>query len=255
VAGLGVRSLDRRVPVPTTHDEVARLALTMNELLERLEAADRRQQEFVGNASHDLQSPLAVFRTELEVALSRADLEEWQRTGRHLLTESDHMEALVGDLLFLEQTAAHRSVESTPLDLEDLVAEEVARFRPGGSVHVSLTASGAPVRGNRQQLSRMVRNLLMNAAEFAAERVLVEVGEQDDTAVLVVDDDGPGVPEQHREDVFDRFFTLDRARDRRSGGTGLGLAIARSIAEAHGGTVALEGTAPSSRFVVRLPGL
>lgn len=255
VAGLGVRSLGRRVAVPATHDEVARLAETMNELLDRLEEADRRQQEFVGNASHDLQSPLTVFRTELEVALTRADLEEWQRTGRHLLSESSHMESLVGDLLFLAQTAGQRTVEYTPLDLEDLVAEEVARLAPQNSVHVDVTASGAPVWGNRQQLSRMVRNLLSNAAELASNHVTVSVGEEDGVIVLVVDDDGPGVSEEHRDAVFDRFFTLDRARDRRTGGTGLGLAIAQSIAESHGGSLALEGAAPTSRFVVRLPSL
>jgi signal transduction histidine kinase len=101
----------------------------------------------------------------------------------------------------------------------------------------------------------MVRNLLMNATEFAHEQVVVQVGEEAGSVVLVVEDDGPGVPEGHREDVFERFRTLDRARDRRTGGTGLGLAIARSVAEAHGGTIALEGTAPTSRFVVRLPSL
>ncbi|MEO7350472.1 MAG: ATP-binding protein, partial [Marmoricola sp.] len=254
VAGLGVRSLEGRVPVPPTNDEVARLARTMNELLERLEAADRRQREFVTNASHDLQSPLTVFRTEIEVALARADLDEWQRTGRHLLSESDQMEALVGDLLFLAQAEELHSVERSALDLEDLVAEEVARLQ-GGSLEVRLTAGAAPVRGNRQQLSRMVRNLLLNAAEFAAAKVTVSVGGHDDSAVLVVADDGPGVPEEHREDVFDRFVTLDRSRDRRTGGTGLGLAISRSVAEAHGGTITLEGAAPTSRFVVRLPGL
>lgn len=255
VAALGVRSLGRRVEVPKTRDEVARLATTMNELLERLEVADRRQQEFIGNASHDLHSPLALFRTELEVALAGADLHEWRSAGRRLLAESDQMDALVGDLLFLAQTVEPRAVETTPLDLEDIVAEEVTRLAHGGSAQVGLTARGAPVRGNRQQLSRMVRNLLVNAAEFAHERVAVDVGEEHGIVVLVVEDDGPGVPEAHRAEVFERFFTLDRARDRRTGGTGLGLAIARSVAEAHGGTITLEGTAPTSRFVVRLPAL
>lgn len=255
VAGIGVRALGRRVPVPATHDEVARLARTMNELLERLEVADRRQQEFIGNASHDLHSPLAFFRTELEVALATAKLDEWQQAGRRLLAESDHMDALVGDLLYLAQTAERREVETSPLDLEDLVAEEVTRLAHDGSVQVALSARGAPIRGNPQQLSRLVRNLLINAAEFASERVTVDVGEDEGTVVLVVEDDGPGVPEAHRADVFERFFTLDRARDRRTGGTGLGLAIARSVAEAHGGTITLEGTAPTSRFVVRLPAL
>jgi signal transduction histidine kinase len=255
VARLGVHSLDSRVRVPPTNDEVARLASTMNELLDRLEAADHRQREFVANASHDLQSPLSVFRTEVEVAMARADLEEWRRTGRRLLDESDRMEALVADLLFLAQVEDLHSVERSPLDLEELVAEEVARLQNERRVGVTLTVGAAPVRGNRQQLSRMVRNLLLNAVEFADSRVTVTVGAEDDTAVLVVDDDGPGVAEERRLDVFDRFVTLDRARDRRAGGTGLGLAIARSVADAHGGSITLDGEAPTSRFVVRLPGL
>ncbi len=255
VARLGVRSLDGRVPIPRTNDEVARLASTMNDLLERLETADRRQRDFVANASHDLQSPLTVFRTEIEVALTRADLEEWRSTGRHLLEESDRMEALVSDLLFLAQSEHLHSPDQSPLDLEDLVAEEVSRLDRGGPVRLVLRADATPVRGSRHQLSRMVRNLLLNATEFAHTQVTVTVSEVNGSAVLAVEDDGPGVPEDRREAVFDRFVTLDRARDRRTGGTGLGLAIARSVAESHGGTITVEGTAPSSRFVVRLPGL
>ncbi len=255
VAGLDARSLGARVQVPPTHDEVARLAVTMNDLLARLESAEQRQREFVGNASHDLQSPLSVFRTELEVALARADLEEWQHTGRHLLTENAHMEALVGDLLFLAQADESQPAARSALDLEDLVAEEVARIAAGGRIRVDLQTDPVPVHGNRQQLARMVRNLLLNAVEFAEQRVAVELREEDGTAVLVVSDDGPGVPEHDREEVFHRFFTRDQARDRRSGGTGLGLAIARSVAETHGGTLVLDGTGPTSRFVVRLPTL
>ena len=253
VAAVGARSLHRRVPVPRTHDEVERLARTMNELLDRLETADRRQREFVGNASHDLQSPLTVFRTELEVSLARGERSAWEDTAHRLLLETDRMESLVSDLLFLAQVEEDRRTGHDPIDLEDLVAEEVARFPREGPVRVSLRASPAPVRGDRRELARMVRNLLQNAAEFAVERVEVHVGEQAGQVTLSVEDDGPGVAEQHRDEVFERFFTSDASRDRRSGGTGLGLAIARSVAESHGGSIELEGDPPTSRFVVRLP--
>ena len=257
VAGFGPRSLQRRIAVPPTNDEVARLAATMNGMLDRLEAADRRQREFVANASHDLQSPLTVFRTELEVTLAGGDLGQWERSGRLLLDETDRMEALVGDLLFLagaDEGAKDATAPAAALDLEDVVAEEVERL-DHGAIEIALTASGAPVRGQRQQVSRMVRNLLLNAVAVADTLVTVEVGEVDGDVVVVVDDDGPGVPQEHREAVFERFFTLDRARDRRGRGTGLGLPIARAVAEAHGGALALEGPAPTSRFVVRLPRL
>jgi signal transduction histidine kinase len=252
VAGFGARSLDRRVAVPATQDEVALLAATMNGMLDRLESADRTQREFVANASHDLKSPLTILRSELEMALAGADEAAWQRTGRTLLGETDRMEALVGDLLFLANAEDGGASAHRPVDLEAVVAEEVARNPRDGEVEVHVAATGAPVNGDRQALSRMVRNLLINAHAFARSRVDVEVGEVDGDAVLVIEDDGPGVPEEHREDVFARFVTLDRARHR-SGGTGLGLAIARTVAESHGGTLTLDGPAPTSRFVVRLP--
>ncbi len=255
VAALSARSLHRRVPVPPTHDEVERLARTMNELLDRLESADRRQREFVGNASHDLQSPLTVFRTELEVSLTRGEQTQWQHTAHQLLLETDRMESLVSDLLFLAQVEDDRRPQYDALDLEDLVAEEVARFPCEGPVQVRLQATPAPVRGVRRELGRMVRNLLQNAAEFAGEHIAVSVGEEAGQVTLTVEDDGPGVPEQHRDEVFERFFTSDPSRDRREAGTGLGLAIARSVVESHGGTIRLEGDSPTSRFVVRLPAL
>jgi signal transduction histidine kinase len=256
VAGFGPGSLQRRIDVPLTHDEVGRLATTMNQMLDRLETADRRQREFVGNASHDLQSPLTVFRTELEVTLERGDLEEWRRTARLLLAETDQMEALVDDLLFLARAEEGIESGSVALDLEDLVAEEVSRFANHSGVEIRLTASGGPVWGQRQLLARMVRNLLLNAVEFADSLVEVRVGDVDGKVQLVVDDDGPGVLDEHRAEVFERFFTWDSSRDRRRRlGTGLGLAIARSVADAHAGSLTLEGPDPTSRFVVRLPRL
>jgi signal transduction histidine kinase len=253
VAGFGPRSWERRVEVPATHDEVALLAITMNAMLDRLEDADRRQREFVANASHDLKSPLTIMRTELEAVLAGDDPTRALAGARAALAETDRMEALVGDLLFL--AGAEDGVRPTlrPLDLEGVVADEIARIPPGGPVEVRLTATGAPVSGSNQDLARMVRNLMQNALGFARTSIEVAVGEQDGQAVLSVSDDGPGVGDQHRDEVFGRFVTLDDARDRRTGGTGLGLAIARTIAESHGGTLTLEGPSPTSRFVVRLP--
>jgi signal transduction histidine kinase len=251
VAAFGTRSRDRRVAVPETGDEIARLAATMNEMLGRLDEADRRQREFVANASHDLKSPLTTLRSETEVALTGADLAGWRETGRRLLAETDRMEALVSDLLFLAHAEETGAETRRALDLETVVAEEVARVPRDGPIAIEVEAGGAPVRGNGQELARMVRNLLGNALAFARGTVWVRVGEVDGQVTLVVEDDGPGIGEEHREEVFGRFVTLDSAR--RTAGTGLGLAIARTVAESHGGTLTLEGPAPTSRFVVRLP--
>lgn len=257
VAALDERSPHRRVEVPGTRDEVARLAVTMNELLARLDAADARQREFVSNASHDLKSPLTVFRTELEVALAQPDRADWPATARLLLEEGARMESLVDDLTYLARSeeGAEPEAPMTPVDLDEVVAEELVRLRSTAQVEVDARLGAAPVNGNRLQLARLVRNLLANAGRHATAQVRVDLEERDGAVRLAVSDDGPGIGEGDREVVFDRFVRLDPARDRRADGTGLGLAIVRSIAAAHGGTVTLDGPAPTSTFVVRLPAL
>ena len=210
-----------------------------------------QQREFVGNASHDLQSPLAAFRTELEVALAHPDGADWTATARSLLAESDRMESLVRDLLFLARADDPTELpEPRLLDLDDVVREEVDRLRPTSDLEVRADLTAAPVRGRREDLSRMVRNLLANAAAHAASRVEVSLLSYGDEVVLAVEDDGAGVPAEHRDRVFDRFYRVDAARTRGAAGTGLGLAIVRSVAESGGGTVRL---LDGSRFEVRLP--
>jgi signal transduction histidine kinase len=250
VAAVSAHDLGRRVPVPPTGDEVARLATTMNAMLARLEASDARQREFVANASHDLQSPLTAFRAELEVAMAHPGDTDWTATARSLSAESTLMESLVADLLFLARAEDAALPEPRLLDLDDVVREEVARLRPTSDVAVNADVTAAPVRGRREDLARMVRNLLANAAGHAATRVDLSLAPVGDRVVLAVEDDGPGVATEHRDRVFDRFYRGESARDRGRPGTGLGLAIVRSVAEGHGGSVGLEA---GSRFVVRLP--
>jgi len=254
VAEISERALDRRVPLPGTGDEVQRLAETMNEMLDRLESAALHQRDFVANASHDLQSPLSVIRTELDVAAAHPDTTRWPQTAQTLRVEADRMERLVRDLLFLA-----RADETPPgppglVDLDDVVLEEVARIRTTTTHEIDTSAvSAAPVRGSRDDLARLVRNLLANACAHAASRVTVSTGQVGDAEVLVVEDDGPGVAVEHRARVFDRFYRADPVRSRDAGGTGLGLAIVRSVTEEHGGTVELDEAGTGARFVVRLP--
>ena len=248
------RALDRRVPLPGTGDEVQRLAETMNRMLDRLEGAARHQRDFVANASHDLQSPLTVIRTELDVAAAHPDATDWPETVHTLRLEADRMERLVRDLLFLARSDG--TPPSTPglVDLDDVVLEEVARIRATSTLDLDTSGvSAAPVRGSRDDLARLVRNLLANACAHAATTVTVTTGQVGDAEVLVVEDDGPGVPAEHRARVFDRFYRADPVRSRDGGGTGLGLAIVRSVTEEHGGTVELDEAGAGARFVVRLP--
>ncbi|MGH8991537.1 MAG: sensor histidine kinase, partial [Acidimicrobiia bacterium] len=236
----------------------ARLAATMNAMLDRLESATERQRRFVGDASHELRSPLAALRADLEVALAGGDghAGEWAHTARRLLGDVQRQEALVQDLLFLaradEDPTSRRPY--TLVDLDDVVLAEVERTRLGAAVSVDTSAvSGAPVRGQVEDLARVVRNLLENAVRYARSRVAVSLGVEDGVAVLTVDDDGPGIPPAERERVFERFARLDSARSRQLGGTGLGLAIARQVVVDHQGSITVEDWPGGARMVVRLP--
>jgi len=250
--------LDRRVPAGGSDDEVGRLATTMNRMLGRLEAARDRQQAFVADVSHDLQSPLAAQRAQLEVARAHPGSTDLDALAADLLATNAEMEHLVRDLLFL--AAADAGAPPAPadqVDLDDVVLEEAARARPTSTVRIDTSAvSGAPVRANRTELQRLVRNLLDNALAHARSTVVLELHAADGVARLDVRDDGSGVPEAERERVFDRFHRGDTARARHTGGSGLGLPIARTLAERSGGTLELaddpDGPA-GAHFVLRLP--
>ena len=241
VAGIGDADLGRRVPVPATGDEVGRLALTMNEMLVRLEDASRRQRDFVADASHELQSPVTALRTQLEVSLATGE-DDWPAAARRMLGDTDQMERLVRDLLFLARTTGDPAPhQRSLLDLDDVTLEEAARVRTRSDVRVDTSrVSAAPVRGDADELRRLVRNLLENAVRHATSVVHLDLRTVDGVAVLDVTDDGPGIAAEDRDRVFDRFFTADGAR-RRGSGSGLGLAIARSVAVRHAGTLELVG--------------
>jgi signal transduction histidine kinase len=255
VADITGSGLHRRVPQPRTGDEIARLASTMNAMLDRLEAATDRQRRFVGDASHELRSPLAVLRGELEIALNHAETADWPAVATRMLGDVARQERLVHDLLFMAR--AEHPVSRAPdtlVDLDGVVFDEVERVRIRSSVIIDATGvSAAPVRGRAEDLARVVANLLDNAVRHAAHRVQVTVGVNGSFAELVVHDDGPGIPLHLRDQIFERFARLDEGRSRDRGGTGLGLAIASDIVEAHGGSIKVEDAAVGARLVVRLP--
>jgi signal transduction histidine kinase len=267
VAEISAHELSRRVPVPPTGDEIARLAGTMNEVLARLDAAGARQREFVGDASHELRTPLTALRAQLEVALAHPGSTSWEPLARELLEDVTGMELLVGDLLQLaREDAGPVTPERTLVDLDEVVLAEIERLRSRtGATGPHLDATGVsagPVRGSSEELARAVRNLLDNAAEHAATTVRVTLTGDDDTVTLVVADDGPGVPEAERERVFERFTRLqpDRARGQvttlRRSGSGLGLAIVRGVVRRHGGSVVVDRSdLGGAALVVRLPAL
>ena len=257
VADISDAALSRRVPEPPGGDEIAQLARTMNAMLDRLQTASRRQRSFVSDASHELQSPLTRLRTQLEVAVAHPASTDWDALAHDLLADSAEMERLVRDLLFLAREDEHpaRPTADELVDLDDVVLEEVARIRVGSRVSIGTGGvSAAPVRGSREQLVRLVRNLLENAERHARSQVEVGVRTGAEAVELVVDDDGPGVPADDRDRIFHRFVRLDDDRSRHGGGgSGLGLSIVATIAERHGGSCLVTDSATGATFVLRLP--
>jgi signal transduction histidine kinase len=255
VAEISMRALDRTVPEPATTDEVGRLARTMNQMLERLRGSAARQRQFVSDASHELRSPLAGMRAELEVALAHKEDADWPGTAGDVLEDLGRLQRLVDQLLVLARldesapVAADRSV-----DLDDLVLREARRARERDGLVVDIRGvSAGRVRGDPDRLRQVVRNLVDNAARHARSKVTLGLQAEAGSAVLTVADDGPGIPAAERERIFERFTRLDEARASDSGGYGLGLAITREIVAAHGGTVEAEDPPVGARLVVHLP--
>jgi signal transduction histidine kinase len=264
-ARIGAADLSARVPQPRTRDEIAALAATMNAMLARLETSAAAQRAFVSDAGHELRSPIAAIRAEIEVA---QQVGTGPTTHVDVLAETARLERLVTDLLTLASAdeGQGRRGQRGDVDIDDLLSAERARIqgRPG----ITVTTDIAPARawGDRAALARVVRNLVDNAVRHSAGRIHLACGiggpDQSLGATgagdvwLRVEDDGPGVPAGDRERVFDRFVRLDEARARDEGGAGLGLAIVRQTVAAHSGHVGFgdAGTLPGAQVTVRLPG-
>ncbi|MCE6996552.1 HAMP domain-containing histidine kinase [Saccharothrix sp. S26] len=237
LADITGHDLARRVPVPGTRNEIARLAVTVNATLDRLQAAVEENRRFVADASHELRSPIAALRAELEIAHAHPDLTDWRAVVDGALRDTYRLQQLAGDLLLLARLDhAPAAASDDVVDLVELVRTETAR-RGDRVPALDLGDRPVRVRGSRPLLARLLANLLDNAERHAADRVTVRLTEADGVAWLHVVDDGPGIPPEDRERVFERFTRLDDARTRETGGTGLGLPIARRIARLHRGAL------------------
>ncbi|MCP2340254.1 sensor histidine kinase [Actinomadura rupiterrae] len=257
LAEISGSDLSRRVPQPSGEDEIAQLAATANQTLDRLERAVNRQRQFASDASHELRTPIAGLRANLEDASMHPEDTDLKGVVESALRDTDRLEHIVTDLLLLARIGTGNAARED-LDLGELARRELARRAavPRAADAPRLVADLAldvGVRGVRMQFVRLLGNLLDNAERYADGTIAVSVSSSGGTAVLTVQDDGTGVPEADRERVFERFTRLDSARSRHAGGTGLGLAIAREIAQAHGGSLTIEDSARGARFVLRLP--
>ncbi|WBB81684.1 HAMP domain-containing sensor histidine kinase [Micromonospora sp. WMMD882] len=283
-----------RLPVPGSHDEIHRLAVTLNDMLDRVEASRARQRAFLADAAHELRSPLTNMRTELEVAGRLGERTDWPAVARDLLVDTERLSRLVDDLLLLarlDEAAAGpsaaagsampagsaapavgsgtvgggrlRARPTGPVELTSLVQAVAARF-PTPPVRVEPAPGPTWTVGDDDQLRRVLTNLLDNAARHCRDAVVVAVTAAESDAgpsaatgehLVTVTDDGPGIPAADRDRVFDRFTRLDDARARDAGGAGLGLAIVRELVRRHDGTVRLADADPGLRVEVRLPAL
>jgi two-component system, OmpR family, sensor kinase len=254
------RDPNQRVPVPQTDDEVTELARTLDDMLQALGASRAetqamlaRQQEFVADASHELRTPLTSVLANLELLADALDDEQGE-AARSALRSANRMRRLLADLLLLARADAQRPAALAPTDLREVVTDAAAELGPIADDHeVSVDAAAVVVAGARDDLHRLVLNLLENAIRHTppGTRVSATVDVVDGEARLVVADDGPGVPPDMRERLFERFA---RGSGDRGGSFGLGLSIVKAVAESHGGSVELDpGDGHGARFVVRLP--
>ncbi|MGN6373029.1 MAG: HAMP domain-containing sensor histidine kinase [Solirubrobacteraceae bacterium] len=258
------RDASRNVPEPAADDEVAELARTLGGMLRELDVAHaeteamlERQRRFVADASHELRTPLTSVLANLELLAESLRGDEAD-AARSALRSSQRMRRLVGDLLLLARTDVGRVVPRQRCDLGEIVVEAAGELGPVSSQHdVTLDAQPAPVEVSRDELHRLAINLIENALRHTppGTEIRVRTERDADRAVLVVEDDGPGVPEQLASSLFERFV---RGAGDRGGSFGLGLAIVRAVAESHGGSVTLSPThpgaeRPGARFTVTLP--
>ncbi len=252
-ASIEIGDLDRRLADPGTGDELDELAATLNGMLDRVRQGVATERRFVADAAHELRSPIAASTALLEVALSTSDL-DWRLAAASVLDEQRRLAALVDDLVLLARLDdAGRATETNEaVMVDDIVVTETSRPFTAAIevVHIEPVA----VNADRRSLERVVRNLLSNADRHAASRIEVQLETHRGSAVLHVDDDGPGIPVEERERIFERFARLDDARGRDAGGSGIGLAIVKQVAEFHGGTViATDSPLGGARLTVTLP--
>jgi heavy metal sensor kinase len=253
--------LSRRIRLQGPNDELKQLADTFDAMLARIDAAFAAQQQFLADASHELRNPLAIIRTNADLALSDNDpqVDELRQAVVVVKRASDRMARLVDDLLALARRESPTfAIEQVDLGRAVTEASEefLAPAEARGIVLDRAVAPGVVVMGDGDALKRAVANLLENAVRLApaGSRIRLAVGSERGLAWIAVSDEGPGIAPENQPRVFDRFWRADKGRSRADGGTGLGLSIVRQIAQSHGGDVQLQSKlGVGSTFTIWLP--
>lgn len=256
------QNLSERLPVAQTGDELERLSLALNRMIERLDSAFQYSRRFVADASHELRTPLTVLQGELEGLVQQPHLTtDWRDRMGSALEEVDRLAHIVEGLFAISRLdAGEAAAEWVPLDLAQLTAatvDQMSLLAEDKGIHVACDARmGVWVEGDPARLKQVVVNLLDNAIKYTPQggAITLTVATQDGNAVLEVADNGIGIPPEALPRVFERFFRVDEARSREQGGAGLGLCIVKSICMAHHGHVEVRSSSGrGSRFRVQLP--
>ncbi len=229
------------LPEPEGRDEVAALVRALNGMLSRMQKAFEAQTRFLQDASHELRTPVTAILGHVGYLLRRTPLTEAQRESLEIVRrEAERMGKLVSDLLDLSQSGTWR-MEPVPVRVRDLLEEVREEFARSFEGEIRVEApEELYVRGDPDRLHQVMANLVSNALKAGARHVWLRAFDLGDKAVVRVEDDGEGIPEEHLPHLFERFYRVDKARDRERGGSGLGLAIVKAILEAHGGEVWVE---------------
>jgi signal transduction histidine kinase len=255
VSRINIRRLGGRVDVPPTDDEIHALALTMNSMLDRLQASEQEQRRFVADASHELRSPLATLNAAVEVAAADPSNATWNDMKDVFAGETARMRYLVEDLLTLARADdGGLPLDAADVDLDDVLHEEIRRLRTTSKHRIEADLQPVRITGDPRRVGQVLRNVLDNADRHARSLIRISLTTRPGSAVIHIDNDGDPVPEGDRQRIFHRFVRLDESRDRGSGGSGLGLAIAESIMSAHHGSIrALDGPEGECRFELEFP--
>ncbi|UCD83385.1 MAG: HAMP domain-containing protein [Deltaproteobacteria bacterium] len=259
---IGEKSLSQRLKFKVTDDEIGRLVVVFNKMLDRLERAFESQRRFTGDVSHEIRSPLTIIKGNIEVALRKErDTDEYQRVLRCNLEEIDRIAKLVSDLLVLARADYgdfQLHIESLRLDQ---LLSEVAIYCQDWARHKNIELDQKikgeiSINGDKDRLRQLMLNLVENALMYTppSGRIELLLGKEDGNARLSVKDTGIGIPEKDIPYIFDRFYRVDKNRSREQGGTGLGLSICQSIVTAHNGKIEVQSMiGKGSTFTVSLP--
>jgi signal transduction histidine kinase len=260
-ASIGIDRLDERVPVPHSSDELSALAQTLNTMLDRLETGVREKHRLIADASHELQTPLAIMRAELDVSLASDSLPESAvEVLESTREEADRMTRIVRNLLVLARfDEGVLQLMRKPVDLRtasEAAVVSLGQLAAQRGVSVAVVGDQVSMSADAEYFQMVVLNLLENAIKYSGSgaTVVLSTGSDDGGAFLTVADTGPGIPSDAAAHIFDRFFRIDGSRATSTGGSGLGLAISKEIVESHGGHIALESEpGRGARFTVWLP--